>query len=412
MLSALISTLRNGAWLTPERASGYLKLLAFLNFASIVLAVCRAHGWLIRQEPHLSSEFMSFFAAGRQIDSGAAAEVYAPGIPVAAYIHSLRDALAHTAMQQALSGDPHIVNFAFYYPPVFWFICAPLALLPFYPAFLLWVTLSGGFLLCALRGIMGDWRSLRPVLAYFAIIENAIAGENAFLTAGLLGCGLWQLECRPVLAGLLFGALCTKPHFLLPVGIMLLAGRQWRAIAGALLSAAALTALSIAAFGWQPWFDYFTITVPHANYVFRHGGFSYAIQATPFSAIRLLGGGLALADAAQTITTVFATAALYAARRATPNIRAAMLAASFPLICPVLLAYDLTICGLAVVFLFREAECTGYLRYEKTALASMFALPLINFALRGSLHCPVDPLVVIAFMLVLLGRFNPQKPVR
>ncbi len=379
-----------------------------MNFASIVLAVCRAHGWLIPEEPHLSSEFISFFAAGRQIDSGAAAQVYAPGIPVAAYFPSLHDALAHQATQQAISGDPHIANFAFYYPPVFWFVCAPLALLPFYPAFLLWLTLSGGFLLCALRGIMGGWRSLWPVTAYFAVIENAVAGENAFLTAGLLGFGLLLLERRPMLAGILFGAICYKPHFMLPVGIMLLTGKQWRAIGGALLSAAALVALSIAVFGWQPWLVYFTITVPHAEWVFRHGGFCYAIQATPFSAIRLLGGGIALADAVQTITMLFAVAALYTTRRATPNIRAAILAASFPLICPVMLAYDLTICGLAVVFLFREAERTGYLRYEKTALAAMIALPFINFAFRGSLRCPLDSLVVIAFILVLLHRAKLQ----
>jgi hypothetical protein len=403
----LLARLSSGTWLTPDRITAYLRLLILTNFLGLALAICRAHGWLLPPEPHFSTEFMSFYAAGKLVNAGTPALVYAPGIPLSAYIDSLHITPFHWAMQQRISGDPKIVNFSFFYPPVYWLLCAPLAYLGFYPAFFTWITLTFAFLLAALRRIAGRWQLLWPILAYLPVIKNAAVGENAFLSTALLAFGLLHLERRPYLAGLFFGGLCYKPHFLLPVGILLLAGLQWRAILTAALSAATLCLAAAVLYGWQPWIDYFTIAVPHAAWAFRHGGFSYAIQVTPFSAIRLLGGSLPLADAAQTLTALFAALSLiFAASRATPNIRAAVLAASFPLLCSVMLDYDFTLTGLAILFLYLEAQRTGFLPWEKSALAALFALPLLTLALRTQLHLPLDPLVPIAFIALLCQRIR------
>ena len=58
-------------------------------------------------------------------------------------------------------------------------------------------------------------------------------GHNGFLTALLLGGGLMLLDERPFVAGLLLGCLIYKPQFALVLPPLLLAGWNWRAIAGA-----------------------------------------------------------------------------------------------------------------------------------------------------------------------------------
>ena len=78
-------------------------------------------------------------------------------------------------------------------------------------------------------------------------------GHNGFLTALLLGGGLMLLDRRPLVAGLLFGCLIYKPQFALILPSLLLAGRNWRAIGGACVSAALLIALTLALWGWPVW---------------------------------------------------------------------------------------------------------------------------------------------------------------
>jgi len=71
-----------------------------------------------------------------------------------------------------------------------------------------------------------------PALAFPATIWTIGYGQNAFLTAALLGAGTLLLDGRPAVAGVLLGMLCYKPHFALLVPVALLAGRRWLAIRG------------------------------------------------------------------------------------------------------------------------------------------------------------------------------------
>ncbi len=402
---------REAGWLTRERGRAWLALLAAGNVLGLIIAIGQAHGWLFPKTPHFSTEFMGFYAAGKIVNAGTPALNYAAGMAVHNYINSVHIAPAHAAMQRALSGDPDLILFAFFYPPVSWLAFAPLARLPFYPAFFLWVALTSALGLAALRGILGRWRDLWPAAAYLSVFENAGVGENAFLIAGLLGFGFLQLDRQPALAGVLFGVLCLKPPLLLPVGLLLLFGGRWAALLGMGASAAILCAVSAWMFGWQSWFDYVSITVPHADYMLRHHGFSYSIQVTVFSAMRMLGSGLPAADFAQACAAGFGILALFgAARRSGTNIQAAILAASLPLILSVMLDYDLTICGLAIAFLVREIRRIGIQPWDKAALAGLFFLPLAAGVLRETLGVPLDPLVAACVLLALLTHLRAAAP--
>ena len=74
--------------------------------------------------------------------------------------------------------------------------------------------------------------------------------QNSFLTTALMGGALLALERRPMLAGILFGAMCYKPHFLLLVPVALIAGRYWATLMAAAATGLALTGLSLLLFGW------------------------------------------------------------------------------------------------------------------------------------------------------------------
>ncbi len=121
-------------------------------------------------------------------------------------------------------------------------LCAPLATLPYLVAFALFLAVT----LMAFVGMM--WSLLRvqgvawllPFLAFPSVFWTIGLGQNAFLNAALFGGFTLLLERRPLTAGMLLGCLCYKPHLGLLAPVALLAGRQWRAIAGAAIVVAVM----------------------------------------------------------------------------------------------------------------------------------------------------------------------------
>jgi len=400
----LFGILRSGGWANAARVRGYLRLLVGANLLFLVLALCRANGWVLPREPHFATEFASFYAAGRLADMGQAAAVYAPGMAAAKFIPSFAVPVAHKAMEIALAHDPHIIYFGFFYPPVFLLVCAALALLPYVAAYLVWVVGSGLLLAWGLQRLLGGWGRIWPALAFTSVIENAGVGENAFCSAGLLAAGVLALERRPVLAGALFGGLCYKPHFLLPVVVFLVIGRQWRAVAALGVSAALLCGASALVFGWPVWVTYFTVTVPHASWGFAHKAVAFNIQVTPRSAVLLLHGGRVLAGLVEAAGILFAIAAMWVARRASLDVRAAVLCTSFPFLAAIMLHYDYCIAGLAMVFLWREAARSGFADWERTGIAAMFIVPWVTQLFRTDLGVPVDIFIPIMFLVLLWRR--------
>src|ERR1019366_7073866 len=145
------------------------------------------------------------------------------------------------AAEQAAIGIPTEYNY-FYYPPVFLLICAPLAWLPYLPAFILFQAAGAAACFFALRMIRRDL-PLVVFLAFPGLWWAIGTGQNALLTAALFAAGTVLLERRPWLAGLCLGALCYKPHFGLLIPVALIAGGHWR---GSLGAAAAVALI------WRP----------------------------------------------------------------------------------------------------------------------------------------------------------------
>jgi glycosyl transferase family 87 len=356
-------------------------VLLVVEIAVAAFFVAGTHGLITPPEQPLSTDFVSFYAAGKLADAGTPALVY--------------DQAAHHAAEQAAT-QPGIPYIFFFYPPVFLLLCAALALLPYLAAFFVFEAVTLALYLFVATTILRERRwAILPLLAFPPLLWNFSWGQNAFLTAALFGGATLLVERRPIIAGFLFGALCYKPHFGLLIPIALAAGGHWRAFAGAAASFIALTLSSLLLFGANTWQQFLlAATASHATY--ESGQVSLGAFVTPFGAVMLLDGAPATAYAVQAIALLAGAAAVGWVwhRGLSLAVRAATLCAATLLAIPVALFYDLMLATVAVCWLYRSKG--GILPEWRVALAGLFAACLYPVSLFDSLRLPVGPVVALA----------------
>jgi hypothetical protein len=73
---------------------------------------------------------------------------------------------------------------------------------------------------------------------------------------------------------------------------------------------------------------------------------------------------------------------------------------------PVVLLYDFMLAAVAAAFLIRAARRTGFLPWEKTALALVFVVPLLTLGIGQGWHVPVGPLASLLLLAMTLARVN------
>jgi alpha-1,2-mannosyltransferase len=344
-------------------------------------------------------DFVSFYAAGTLAQAGEPQAVY--------------DKARHYAAEKAVM--PILSYKYFNYPPPFLLLCTALSWLPYTVAFVVFEGSTLALYLLTARFILNTRGRtvLVPLLAFPEVFWALLAGQNAFLTAGLFGAATLLVDRRPALSGLLFGALCYKPHFGLLVPVALAAGSRWRAFAAAFASAAGLCLLSLGAFGWNAWQAFFAA---FADAPRLYEGYSVWYSITPFGAMRMLGASPAAACAVQAGFTLAAVGLVaYVWRRQRPlPLRAAVLASATLIAIPVAFFYDLMTTAVAGAWLIRAAGDRAMPRWEKIALAGLFVLPLGSRFLTLSLHLPIEPLaaMVLAFIAAMRACRAPAAPSR
>lgn len=386
-----------GNWLGRQHVLAFCGILLAIEIGVFSFLVAGTHGWIVPLAEPASTDFVSFYAAGSLTDAGK---------PELAY-----DQPAHRAAEERAT-EPGIQYRFFYYPPVFLLLCGVLAHLPYLPAFIIFEATSLALYLIVAQRILqqSDWGTLVALMAPPAVFWTLGLGQNAFLTAALFGAGTLLIDRRPVVAGLLLGALCYKPHFGLLVPAALIAGRHWRAIAAAGVSAAGLCALSLILLGWAPWHDFLAEAVgSHATY--ESGEVSFGGFVTPFGAVLSLGGSRSAAWAVQAAFTFFAgllVVVVWRGRRPLP-IRAAVLAAATLVAIPVALLYDLMLAAIAALWLSRDDSRLSVA--EKIVIAVLMLLSLDPRSLAETWHVPAAPLVAITVLaLAAIRAFRPEPP--
>jgi hypothetical protein len=380
-----------GEWLTRSftltAAAGSLALTAV---AIVGLAVTGRGNLDLLGRP-LGTDFSAFWSAGRLALEGHAAGAY--------------DWTVLHAFEQQMFG-PHVPLTAFAYPPPFLLVTAAIALLPYLAALVAWqiATLAPAVWL-ATRIVPHPLTAL-VALGCPAVLLNLLHGQNAFLTAFLLGAGLWQLDRRPVLAGFLFGCLIYKPHLGLIVPVVLIAGRHWRAFFAAAFCALGIVLLTGAAFGFAIWQTYIDALPFFRRVLIDMGGPGYEKMQSAFAATRMWGGSLELASGVQTIVSavVIAACAYLSFGRRSPDARNAAICAAAALATPFVLDYDLIMIEIGVAFLVADRMQRGFADWEKTALALIWVAPALARGLAMTAMIPLGLLASSAVLVLALSR--------
>jgi alpha-1,2-mannosyltransferase len=379
-----LTFLRDASWFDGARARAYRLMLLLVVTGFALFWVATAHQGIDRMGQPLGTDFLAFWSASR---------LSLMGDPAAAY-----DLGRIYAMEKAsMPVDPGLA--CFLYPPAFLLVCLPLGLMPYFTALVVWLLATGTAYVAVVKRWLGETRgALLTILAFPAIMLNAGHGQNGFLTAALLGGGLWWLDRRPLAAGALLGLLVIKPQMAFAIPVLVLAGGRWRVMAGGIASALGLCLASFLVFGRSVWVG-FAQGGDTARAIIEQGLVPHGKMISLSAAIHILGGGNGAAYAAQAMLAVAAlgTLAFVArSRHAQPRAAAALTACATLLISPFMLDYDLTVSAIPLAWLFGEGVRRGFLPWEKLVLVLGFVLPLFTRDLALGLGVPVAPAVLAA----------------
>lgn len=400
-MTGLIAALRDATWFDHNRLIAYARVLLVVEIIAFVILVLGTHGMIVPLDKANTTDFVSFYGAGLQADQGAAAAVY--------------DQAKHYRAEEAAVGFKGFSYNYFFYPPVYLLVCQVLTVLPYLPSFIVWEALTGLAYLWALRAVLPQGRPLLPFIAYPAVFAAIGIGQNSLLSAALFGGATALLGRRPWVAGMLFGALCYKPHFALLVPVALLAGRHFRCFLAAAMTVAVLVGVSVLLYGGETWSSFFALSMAKTGGTFADGKVPFAGLVSPYAALRLLGLRDPAAFAIQ-IAISAAMAILVAIvwrGHGSMALKSAILLSATLLAMPVILFYDLTIAAVAMAWLWRESVAENgqsrFLPWEKAAFALAFAVPILSRGLGHAGHIPVGPLAASGILLLSVVRWSRQS---
>lgn len=285
----------------------------------------------------------------------------------------------------------------FPYPPGILPLLAPLGLLSFGWAYGTWIVLGLGLYIWACPGRL-RWVAL---IAPGTTIE-VIAGQTGLLSGALFLGGLRLVSTRPWLAGALFGVLTFKPQLGILVPVALIAMRAWRAVAGAVLSAGALTAVALLLYGADLGSRWVGMLPAYAT-DFAQRSVRYGMMPTVTANAAMLNAPIALGHAAQGVAILVAGAAAFTAfRRRPPGAPEwLLLAAATFLATPHAFVYDMPLLtGAALAY----GSVDGCRRW---VMPAMLALPA---AMLWSGPVPVSgPMLAVVVAVLWLDGRRPRR---
>jgi hypothetical protein len=379
---ARLSVLREANWLTFDRVTAFTRMLLLLLIGCIAISP-----WAV-PEMRIGHDFAAFWTAAR---------LALDGHPSGAYGEPARAAVA------ALLGED---NYApFFYPPTALLIWLPFALAPFAAAGWLWIAASGAAYATAVRAVLKGG-SVIPALAFPAAWVCALFGQNSLFSAALLGGSAATLDRYPVIAGALLGCFSYKPQIALLAPLVLILTRRWRALAAAATTALVLILATTALFGIGTWTGFIAV-LPQASAWNIGGTPGFEKFASPYAAIRLLGGPSNLAWFVQAAAAAAAITILVLMLRKRPGGRAeiALMVAAAALCTPSLGNYELVILAIPGAWLISQAFADGWLPYERAAVATLYLTPFFMVP-AGANGVPLGPIAVVALIMLVARRIR------
>jgi alpha-1,2-mannosyltransferase len=386
-------------FLNGRRLTGWCRILAVMMALWAVLSIAQAALGGKGAGKDLAADFTCYFSAGRLVRQGTPAAVYAP---------------------EKLSAAEHVDRtlpagsfFPFYYPPPYLLLCLPLAFLPYWPALILFSAVGLVPLIVALRRLLPANVSLLPALAFPGVLVTAGTGQNGFFTAACFGWFAVLADARPWLAGGCLGLLACKPQLAVLAPVALIAAGRWRSLAGAAVTFAVLSVVSVALFGLAPWAG-FLASAGRAGTTISGGMADQTKIQSTFIAARLLGGGLTLAAVVQGVVTLAAVTVLLRFVRPRPGAQAegAALAAAALLATPYLADYDLVCLAPPLAVALTRGSVVGWGRWDKLLLLAAYLTPLLSRGIAGRTDLQLAPLAIAGLFFVLTRKMGSGAATR
>ncbi|WP_321931164.1 glycosyltransferase family 87 protein [Paraburkholderia guartelaensis] len=391
-------------WLDAQRIRAYASFVLLVNIGFFSLRVW--YGW-VKPLPNVSPpgwDFAVFWSASWLALHGPAVNAFDTAL-IEPIVLPLQNMLP----------TPFVTPWT--YPPTFLLVMLPAALLPFGLSCLAYVLAWIAFALQACLRILPQLRARSwwlPVVAFPAVWAAGSAGQNSFLTFGLIGFGLACVDRRPWLAGILFGLLAIKPQLGLVIPVALLCGRHWRAFVSSALTVGALCALAGLLLGFAT-FARFVEALP----AFNHFVIQYSDRwprgiSTVFGAARHFGVAIPSAYVLHAIVAALAASAVVWlwSMRASFELRASALVLATLLVPTYLMPYDLLLLGLPILWLVRDGGRNGWIRGDGVALVSAWISPIVIYTPGDWAAAAYAPVIVLALLLVVVRRYLAQRTVR
>jgi hypothetical protein len=368
----------------------------------------RSHSWILESHGRPGvSDFLVFWLAGRSALHGAAAAAYDPHL--------------HHAVEVAAAGHEFTRHLSWHYPPLFLFVAAALAFLPYVAAFVVWVGSTLAAFALAVSRIARSPTAFLIACATPAVFINAIGGENGPLTAALMGAALFCLEERPVLSGVFLGLLTYRPHLGIVFPLVLLAGGYWRVFISASVTAAIGILACWGAFGFETLRAFIHFFPAASDALLVNGENGFGNFETIYGLVRWSGFGGTAASVAQAGAALAATSTVIWIWRKTESysLKAAALSVATLLATPYLYIYDFAVLTVTFAFLYRhrpfdEIEIAGiavanvltalFLFYPSPIGLAALAIAIVLIARRVQQDMRID---VARFL-----RLQPARPAR
>lgn len=321
----------------------------------------------------------------------------------------LYDVDAYRAFQNELFGPGRLQYHNYSYPPVTLLFTPLFALMPYYVALAVWLCGTGALFAWAARPYLRS-AGIPLFLAILlpASIVNSWCGHYGFLI-GALWLGAWNLvERRPVLAGVMIGAMVIKPHLAVLAPVMLAARGYWRAFFAAALTVSGLIALSAAIFGAELWLTYLSNTAgTQAAMVDDVGTFFILMMPTIIPQLSLLGLPLFAAMLVQAVAAIAAIVAIVRFRKI--DVQSYALAGGLAtfLILPYAFSYDMTVANLACLVGLARYCARGGATSQGLFLAVASTVPVTVLTL-SRLNVPVAPLFIAVALTCLFSQARQE----
>lgn len=376
-------------WLNRQRLHRYPQIFLCLYAAMTAVLFLTAHGGLEYSGKPIGHDFITFWTASR---------LGLSGDPAAAY-----DVDTIVRAQQELVPGLQTFN-PWLYPPTFFLLVLPLSLMPYLLSYLVFESATLLLLAGVVRRIVAVRGSWLVLLAFPGLYVNFSEGQTGYLTAALFGCALLLLRTRPVVAGILVGLLTIKPHLGLLFPIALVAGRCWKTLLAATLTAALFLGLSLAVLD-QGCLRGFVANLGLPHWLLQHTQLAVKVP-TFFSFAYELGSPEWLAYLVQAAVAVPVAMAVYWAWRRPVDfdLRAATLSSGSLLISPYLLHYDLVWLALPLSWIAADGLRRGWLRGDREILLACWLLPILIVPLAALLHAQLAPIALLLLFLCIMRR--------